>query len=103
VQVTAAHGRKALVTEANTIFETRDWTLRGRRDNMRDNTQVQQPLLNDAWKHLKVRGWLSQRLAAMYSRLNQWCNSQHKEYLAVCSACGMVAASGVLLLRIYCT
>jgi hypothetical protein len=53
MQVTAAPGRKALAA-ANRIYVQHDWKKPD--DTLsKGNTQVQQPLLDDAWKHLQAR------------------------------------------------
>jgi hypothetical protein len=54
MQATAAPGRKALATQANNIFPKYDWTDSSDDSMSRERTQVQQPLLDDAWKHLQV-------------------------------------------------
>jgi hypothetical protein len=51
--VTAVPGR-SLLTEANRIFVQRDWKKVSKESESKGSTQLQQPLLNDAWKHLEV-------------------------------------------------
>jgi hypothetical protein len=46
------HGRAL----ANHLFTKYDWTDPSDRSQSRFNTQVHQPLLEDAWKHLQVGG-----------------------------------------------
>jgi hypothetical protein len=62
----AAPARKALAIQSSLVYQTYNWEHYPDDTMSREPTEVQQPQLDDAWKHLQVNGHrcASQPLAA---------------------------------------